>query len=175
MVGAERSAAAARLKLADAALMAGDLQEAIALGEVAVRQLRILDQPSNLGLALSNLCSALVLAGKRVEAMAAAREALPLLSRNSWGAHFVLDALALIAAERHLFEDAARLLGYTENWYRTHADQRQPNEERIAGLAEKAAADGVGVARFKASVQEGAMLAEAEAEFLAARIAAGET
>lgn len=168
-IGAERNAAAARLKLADAALMAGDLQDAIALGEVAVRQLRMLDQPANLGLALSNLCTALALTGRPGDALLAAREALPLLSR-SWGAHFVLDALALVAAELGLCEDAARLLGYTENWYRTHDDQRQPNEERVARLAEKAAREGIGEARFAAGVQGGTVLSELEAEFLAARI-----
>jgi predicted ATPase/class 3 adenylate cyclase len=173
MIGAERTAAAARLKLADAALMAGELPEAIALGEVAVRQLRILDQPANLGLALSNLCSALVLAGRRIDAMAAAREALPLLSR-SWGPHFVLDALALVAAELGLFEDAARLMGHVENWYATHADQRQPNEEHIARLAKEAIESGVGETRFDAARQEGVLLSQAEAEFLASRIASGE-
>jgi predicted ATPase/class 3 adenylate cyclase len=169
MIGAERTAAMARLKLADAALMAGDLEEAIVLGEVAVRQLRILDQPANLGLALSNLCSALVLSKRWPEAMEAAREALPLLSRG-WGIHFVLDALALAAAELGESEDAARLLGYTESWYRAHADQRQANEERIAQLAQGAAEGALGTTRFESLIAEGAVLPDREAEFLAAKL-----
>lgn len=62
--GAPRAAAHARLKLADGALMAGDVHEAIALGEEAVRQLGDLDQPSHRGLALTNLAEALVLDGQ---------------------------------------------------------------------------------------------------------------
>jgi len=169
MIGAERTSAAARLKLADAALMAGDLEEAIALGDVAVQQLRLLDQPANLGLALSNLCSALVLSKRWPEAMAAAREALPLLSRG-WGIHFVLDALALAAAERGQGEDAARLLGYTESWYRAHADQRQANEAQIAQRAQLLAEGALGKARFDRLAHQGALLSEQQAEFLAARI-----
>ena len=166
MLGAERTAAAARLKLADAALMAGDLEEAIALGEVAVQQLRALDQPANLGLALSNLASALVLKQRWPEAMAAAREALPLLARG-WGIHFVLDPLALAAVERGQSEDAARLLGYTEQWYRAHADQRQANEARLAEAAQRAATAALGEARYAALVREGSSLSEQQAEFLA--------
>ena len=169
-VGAERTAAAARLKLADAALMAGDVTEAIALGDVAVQQLRSLDQPANLGLALSNLCSALVFLGDRLrEAMAAAREALPLLSRG-WGIHFVLDALALAAAERGRCEDAARLLGYTDHWYRTHDDDRQANEARIAQRARELATVALGEARFCVLATEGESLPEREAELLATRL-----
>jgi hypothetical protein len=170
-VGAERAAAAARLKLADAALMAGDVTEAIVLGEEAVKQLRSLDQPANLGLALSNLCSALVLIRDRWgEATAAAREALPLLSRG-WGIHFVLDALALTAAERGRCEDAARLLGYTDHWYRAHDDNRQANEARIAQRARELATKALGEARFRLLVNEGESLPEREAELLATQVA----
>lgn len=131
--GAERAAAWSRLKLADAALMAGDIDEAIALGEAAVQALRRLDQPSNLGLALGNLCAARLL-GDRPGALAAATEALPLMWRTGWG-YLLADSLALLAARAGLTEEAARLLGYADAWYARHDDARQPNEARLAAAA----------------------------------------
>jgi hypothetical protein len=93
-----------------------------------------------------------------------------LLSRG-WGIHFVLDALALAAAELGESEQAARLLGFTESWYRAHADQRQANEERIARMAQESAEGALGTTRFEVLIAEGAGLPEREAEFLAAKIA----
>lgn len=133
--GAERAAAWARLKLADAALMAGDCDEAIALGEAAVQALRQLDQPSNLGLALSNLCAARLLGG-RPSAAAAALEALPLMWRSGWG-YLLADGIALLAAQAGQAEAAGQLLGHADAWYAHHGDTRQPNE---AALARRAAA-----------------------------------
>jgi hypothetical protein len=104
------------------------------------------------------------------EAMAAARDALPLLSRG-WGIHFVLDALALAAAERGHHEDAARLLGYTDAWYRAHDDKRQANEERIAQRAQERTAAALGQARYQGLAREGEVLPEREAELLAISVA----
>lgn len=132
--GAERAAAWARLKLADAALMADDLDEAVLLGELAVDALRGLDQPSNLGLALCNLCAARLL-GDRHGAAMAAEEALPLMWRAGWG-YLLADSLALLAARAGLAEAAARLLGFADAWYVRHDDARQPNEARLAVAVE---------------------------------------
>ncbi|MEP7057536.1 MAG: winged helix-turn-helix domain-containing protein [Caldimonas sp.] len=166
--GADRAAAWARLKLADAALMADDLPEAIELGHRAVRQLRELDQPSNLGLALSNLCAALLLDGQRVEAQAAAAEALPLMWRNDWG-YLLLDSVALLAAQDGRCIDAALLLGFVDAWYVAHDDARQPNEARLAGLAAAAAQIDLGADRFAQMRDDGTRLSNAEAEALAGR------
>jgi predicted ATPase/DNA-binding winged helix-turn-helix (wHTH) protein len=132
--GASRAAAWAQLKLADAALMAQDLTEAIRLGQAAVELLRQLDQPSNLGLALSNLCAAHLLSGNVEMARAIAREAFDPLWRAGWG-HLLLDSLACIAAEEGRFDEAARLLGCCDAWYARQHDVRQPNEASIADRA----------------------------------------
>ncbi len=166
--GADRAAAWARLKLADAALMANDLAEAIDLGRRAVRQLRALDQPSNLGLALSNLCAALLLEGQRPAALAAAAEALPLMWRNGWG-YLLLDSLALLAARGGRATDAALLLGFVDAWYAAHDDMRQPNEARLADLARASATAELGGARVATLLHEGTLLSEAQAEALAGR------
>ena len=159
-------AAWARLKLADAALMADDLAEAIELGWRAVRELRLLDQPSSLGLALSNLCAALLLNGHRSAAAQAAAEALPLMWRNGWG-YLLLDSLALLAAQQGRAADAAPLLGFVDAWYLQHDDTRQPNELRLAKLVADAAEAALGTQRFAQARCEGTRLADTQAEALA--------
>jgi len=164
--GAERTAAWARLKLADAALMAGDHAEAIVLGYAAAAELRSLDQPANLGLALSNLCEALLFAGRDDQAWRAAREALPLLWRSGWG-YLLLDSITWLALQHGRHEPAARLLGYTSARYRARGDQRQPNEAEIARRVEPALSEALGAARLAALQDEGAALDDARAQALA--------
>jgi predicted ATPase/DNA-binding winged helix-turn-helix (wHTH) protein len=137
--GAERAAAWARLKLADAALMAGAPAEAAELGAHAVQQLRTLDQPSNLGLALSNLCAARLELGDAGAALGAALEALPLMARNGW-AYLLYDSVAVLAALGGQAATAAQLLDFVDDWYRRHGDARQPNELRLAQRARLALA-----------------------------------
>ena len=164
--GAERAAAWARLKLADAALMADDLAEAIELGWRAVRELRLLDQPSNLGLALSNLCAALLLNGHRSAAAQAAAEALPLMWRNGWG-YLLLDSVALLAAQQARAADAALLLGFVDAWYLQHDDTRQPNELRLATLAAVEGVAALGAQPFAQARSEGTRIGDTQAEALA--------
>jgi len=77
----------------------------------------------------------------------------------------VLDAVALPATERGRCEDAARLLGYTDHWYRAHDDNRQANEARIEQLARDVATTALGEARFRLLANEGESMPEREASF----------
>jgi tetratricopeptide (TPR) repeat protein len=167
--GAERAAAWARLKLADAALMAGDHDEAIELGRLAVAELHELDQPSNLGLALSNLCAALLLSGNDEPAREAAAQALPLTWRSGWG-YLVLDSVALLAARDGRAELAAQLLGHVDAWYAAHGDERQPNEALLARRAAEAIEAVVGARQAATLRAAGSALTEAEAEALAGAV-----
>ena len=169
--GAERAAAWARLKLADAALMAGDHPEAIELGQRAADELRALDQPSNLGLALTNLCEALLFVGNDARARAAAAEALPLMWHSGW-AYLLLDAIALLAQRRGDHADAARLLGSASAWYAAHADQRQPNEAAVAQLAQRSLDEALGVTSCELLRREGAALSDAQARARATELVA---
>lgn len=128
--GADRVAAWARLKLADAALMANDFPEAIELGQSAVATLRTLDQPSNLGLAMSNLCAAYLLSNNCDSAVSMAIEAMPLMLRNGWG-YLLLDSVALIAATDQDFTAAIEILGFVDAWYARHGSSRQSNEASL--------------------------------------------
>jgi predicted ATPase/DNA-binding winged helix-turn-helix (wHTH) protein len=171
--GAPRTAAWARLKLADAALMAGDMDEAIALGEQAVAQLSALDQPSHLGLALSNLSEALLVAGQPSRAREIAARALPLMRQNEWG-HMVLDTIALLGARNGDVEASARLLGYTDGHYAKNEEQRQPNESRLAELAATTLAATIGAERRDQLRSEGRGIGEQQAWALAAVLLASE-
>lgn len=163
--GAERAAAWARLKLADAALMAGDTQEAIALGTRAVAQLDALDQPSNLGLALSNLCAAYLLAHDLPAAHRAAQQAFPLMWQNEWG-YLLLDQIALIAARSGRLETSATILGFTDAWYAANHEPRQPNEAEMARLAAEAVVSTLGKEGHDRLRAEGAALAKTQAQLL---------
>ena len=168
--GAERAAAWARLKLADAALMAGELGEAITLGQACVTELRGMDQPSNLGLGLSNLCAALLLDGQDDVARATALQALPLMASSGWG-YLLFDSMALLAARAGQAERAAQLMGYSDAWYERHNDRRQPNEAALAQLTEGLVAcrlPDVDASRHRAS---GTRLGDAAAQALAALVA----
>ncbi|MEO6743426.1 MAG: winged helix-turn-helix domain-containing protein [Caldimonas sp.] len=168
--GADRAAAWSRLKLADAALMAGDIREAIELGRAAVDELRALDQPSNMGLALSNLCAALLLVGELAGARDAAAEALPLLWRNGWH-YLLLDSLAYLAALDGLGEQGARLLGFADAWYAAHGDERQPNEATLERRAADTIASALGDEGCAQARAAGRALGDAEAQALAAEVA----
>ena len=165
LAGAERAAAWSRLKLADAALMAGDFDEAVSLGEAAVTALRGLDQPSNLGLALGNLCAARLL-GSRPGGEAAAEEALPLMWRAGWG-YLLADSLALLAARAGQPKAAARLLGFADAWYARHDDSRQPNEARLAVEAQAAMAASCAPEALRGWRSEGSALDDDAARALA--------
>lgn len=169
--GAERAAGMARLMLADAALIAGDTDEAIALGREAVAVLRSLDQPANLGLALTNLSSALLMHGDVGSARAAAAQALPLMWRNEFGA-FLFEALSLIAASSGSHAVAAQMLGYADRRYAANDDVPQANEARMAQMAAVAIDTALGQAEHARLRNVGAHLTPAQAYALAQQVLA---
>jgi len=129
--GAPRTAAWCRLKLADGALMAGDVRDAIALGEEAAKLLGDLEQPSHQGLALTNLAEALLLDRQEQRARETIARALPLMWANGWE-HMPIETLAALAAAAGDAPTSARLLGYVDAYYTDNREARQPNEARIA-------------------------------------------
>jgi hypothetical protein len=170
--GATRAAAWARLKLADAALMAGDAEEAVALGKESVNELRDLQQPSNLGLALGNLCAAFLQRGDTEDARRAASEALPLMGRNGW-AYLLLDSIAVLAALQRDFTGALQLLGYVDGWYGRHADSRQPNESALAKWALSLCSAALSASSRSVHLEAGERLCDAAAEAMARGILGG--
>ena len=167
--GAQRTAAWVRLKLADAALIAGDTIKAIELGHRAVGRVRALDWTSHLGLGLSNLCGAQVLGGQNSAATASATEALPLMWASEWG-YLLADPLALLAAREGRWADAGLLLGFVDGWFAAHAGEREINEARQALLAAAAIEGALGAQSLAQLRREGALLTDGEARCVAEKV-----
>ena len=124
----------ARLALADAALMGGNADEAVALGREAVEVLRRLDQPDNLGVALGNLACALFITGDVASSRAITAQALPTMWHNEMGS-LLFELVALLAVYTGQFAAAAQMLAFAERRYATDDDVPQANEARMAQQA----------------------------------------
>jgi tetratricopeptide (TPR) repeat protein len=170
--GAPRTVAWCKLKLADAELMAGNVHEAIAMGEEAVMDLDELDQPSHRGLALTNLAEALLLDGQEKRARETIKQALPLMWANGWG-HMSLDTLAVLAASAGDTRTGARMLGYVDAYYVNNHETRQPNEARLAARAVALLESACGSNGYTHWHAEGAQLARDQACALADRWLSG--
>ncbi len=142
----------------------GDLGAAIPGFREVVARLR--EQPagtrSSLGLVLANLAGALTENGELSAALAAAREALPLIREGGY-LWLHLSHLALRVALAGNAEDAARLAGFADAVLAAKGAARQPNEARArsrldALLCERLARD----ARERL-LEEGSRLTEDEA------------
>jgi predicted ATPase len=117
--------------LADVTWALGDLDAALAAFVEAVARLRSspLARKWNFGMALTNLAGVRTERGELDEALAAAREGLPLLQEagHAWN---VLDHLALRAALADKVSNAARIAGYADSIHTAKKSTRQPNEAR---------------------------------------------
>jgi predicted ATPase/DNA-binding winged helix-turn-helix (wHTH) protein len=165
-VGADGLVSGCRRSLADAALMAGDVAEAIALGRAAVIDPRVRNQPRSLAVALSNLNAALLMAGDLPAARRTATEALPLAWQTGI-VHYFLDHVALYAARTGQGAQAAQLIGFADRVYAADQEPRQPNEERSVEQAEAAIASTLDAQEHARLHAAGEALSEAQAEALA--------
>ena len=164
--GALRCAARTRLNLADHALMAGDVDDAIAVGRVVIEELRRLDQPAALGWALSNLCAAYLTQGDDQAARGLAAQAMPLMWAHGWGVDLV-NHIALIAARLGKHAAAAMLLGYADASYAAKRDTPLANEARLAEQAWRGVLDALGGTEAGRLRVRGAGLSSQQAELLA--------
>ncbi len=135
--GAERRVAILSSNLGDAVLMAGELDEAIALLTRAEAELRALDQSQSRGVALCNLACALLMKGDLPAARMALVTALPLMRAHPSGG-VIFNHVALVAGRTGQPAQAAQLLGFADAWYASIQDVRQPNEAHLAELVTRA-------------------------------------
>jgi len=147
--GAERQAFAMRSHLADLAWVLGDLDAALAGFRETLGLLRAspLTNKGTLGICLANLAGVLVERGELAEALATAREGLPLLREGGY-AWMVLDHFAVRAALAGESERAVHIAGYADSVHAEKQASRQPNEARArarleAILRERLAAEGL--------------------------------
>jgi predicted ATPase/DNA-binding winged helix-turn-helix (wHTH) protein len=161
--GAEANARAVLLNLADMTWSLGDLDAALIRFREAVALMRkppvIRDM---LGSCLTNLAGVHTERGELADALASAREGLP-LRKEAGFAWSALDHLALRTALAGNFANAGRLAGYVDSVFTAKESRRQPNEARARDrlrtlLSDKLAGDDLERLRV-----EGAGMSEEEA------------
>ena len=170
-VGRGRQTTLLRANVADAVLMAGDLDEAITLLRQSENDLATLDQPHILGVVLCNLGCVLLMKDEIGEARAAIVRALPLIRLHPFSG-VVFNHLALLAARGGEPAIAAQLLGFADCWYAGNQDTRQPNEAKLAALAETAIEAAIGKAQLERQRGAGGQLTLAQAEDAGRRVLA---
>jgi hypothetical protein len=129
--------------------------------------LRSLNLPFSRGIALENLCNALVHLGDLDGALVAAEESLPIMRVNEAGAD-LFTILALIAVRSGLPETAARMLGHVDAWIASSQYQLAPNEARCVEEAGRAIDQAIGAEPHARLRAEGTLLDDAQADALAA-------
>jgi tetratricopeptide (TPR) repeat protein len=117
--------------LADMALAAGRVDEAVRLGRDLVDQLRRMRHAYYLGFALGNLFAALVEAGDLASAAAAGSEALTLL-RTEGNSLWLFDHFAALANRLGDGRAAALCVGYCDAGRASLGLSRDPTEARVA-------------------------------------------
>ena len=129
--GAERYALFTLAQLGDIAWALGDLDAALSgLGETVALLRKAPLADVMLGLCLSNLAGVHTERGEIDEALAAAREGLPLLIEGGF-AWSHLDHLALRAALAGNLATAVRVAGFADSAFAEKKTARQPNEARL--------------------------------------------
>jgi tetratricopeptide (TPR) repeat protein len=140
--GAELAVMVTYGNLADLSWSLGDLEasaEAFRQNVAVIKSSRN-GRRTSLGIALGNLAGVLTELGSLDEAIAATREAMPLLREGGF-AWLLMDHFALLAALTGSLENAARLVGYADSRFAKRNAQRQANEarahERLCRLLEQ--------------------------------------
>jgi len=150
--------------LAELTWILGDLDAALARFREVVERSRNspLTTKTTLGFSLTNLAGLLVERGELDEALAAAREGLPLL-RDGGVAWVNMDHFALLAALAGDIERAARIAGYADSIHAAKQASRGPNETRACNRLKAMLRENYGPEEIDSLVAEGAMLTEDEA------------
>jgi predicted ATPase len=161
--GSRRDEGYALSLVAEVAVAAGRLDEAIAQGHAACSVLRDSDQPGILGLALTTLCSALLLKGEWEAARVIAREALPVLSRTDM-VFLLVDQVALLAVRCGLPARAAQLLFHADAHYPFAWEQRRLFVAAIVDSARSAVDAALGDDERRSAERAGAALSAEQFE-----------
>ncbi|HYQ99620.1 MAG TPA: winged helix-turn-helix domain-containing protein [Casimicrobiaceae bacterium] len=161
--GAEYAAPATLL--GDLTWMLGDLDAAAAaFGEVVAMMRRsTLSRRAALGWALANLASVRTERGELDEALAAAREGLPLLAEGGGLAWKFMDHLASRAARVGRTADAARLGGFADSAHAARGAAREPNEARVRERLQRLLREKLEPDTLERLRAEGANMSEEEA------------
>lgn len=168
VLGVEGKIVAMLMNLADMKWALGELDAALAGFREAATQMKATPQFAKkdmLGVCLTNLAGVLTERGDLTEALAVAREGLPL--RRELNARAAWDHLALRAGLAGQIEDAARVAGYADRLFVASQSRRQPNEARARSRLADLLAARVPQDDLARLLGDGALMSEDEACALA--------
>ena len=161
--GAQSAALAILGNLGDVTWALGDLDAAAGAFAETVALLRKapLTRKDILGNNIMNLAGVCTERGELEDALAFAREGLPLLQEGGY-AWNTLDHLALRAALAGKVVNAARIVGYADSAHAANAATRQPNEARARARLQVLVLEKLQHDEFDRLVAEGARMSEDE-------------
>jgi tetratricopeptide (TPR) repeat protein len=162
--GAEHFALITLGNLADVSWALGDLDAALAGFRETVARMRSTPTTtrSTLGASLVNLAGVLTERGELDEALAVAREGLPLLMEGAYGWLFA-DHAALRAALSGKLANAARVAGFVDAAHAAKEASRQPNEARARDRLQALLRDKISPDELERLLAEGMKMSEDEA------------
>ena len=150
--------------LAEVEFNLGQVDQAVARGRETVGRMRKAGERADLGWALANLASYLLVQGDIAEARQAAHEAL-LLVREEGGfiVRVCLQQWALLGALDGSHAEAARLLGFVDAGFTAAGETLQPTERQIRDRLWACLSGVLPPDRLKSCGEEGARWSEADA------------
>jgi hypothetical protein len=161
-LGFSRWVALMQVNLAELAFMQSRPEDAISIARASIARCRATRLLRPMAAALCNLAGYLLAEGRTAEAHVAAHESLDLhvAFRMPYRATQCIEHLARVAMRQGDARLAARLAGYTDNYYRSHGQSRERVE--AAGWADlQASLDQVlAASEREALMAEGAALPE---------------
>jgi predicted ATPase/class 3 adenylate cyclase len=162
--GAESSALGILTNIGDVTWALGDVDAALAAFVETVARMRKspLVRKDIFGNTLINLAGVRTERGELDQALAAAREGLPLLHEAGY-AWNMLDHSALRAGLAGKLANAARLAGYADSAFTANESSRQPNEARAHERLQALLRDKLDPGELTRLVAEGAKMSEDEA------------
>jgi hypothetical protein len=164
------------IAIADLALLAGDVDDAVRQGEDLVAELKLSRQRRLYTYALMNLAGAKLAQGSNAKARHALIELLPLAFRQFDHRTWVSVHLSLFAAAVGQGSAAGHFLGYVNARGVATGLQLQGNEAAERAKAQQLAQTQLGDAAFNEALAAGELMSDAEIESLARQVldAAGE-
>jgi predicted ATPase len=164
--GDESLAELSRMGLAEAHLLLGDHAAALELLPALLDRLRKRNDTFRLTWALDLLCAALLLSG---EVERASTPALEMLAKHRQldTAGWASIILALLATKTSRYAEAGKLLGYSDNWFKSREIVPEPIFQRISRVVTGELDTAIGISERRGVCTEGSALSQVVADALA--------
>jgi len=170
---ARQSEVTALINLAEIEFNLGEIDLAVERVSAAIGFLRADRLDEDLGWALVNIATYLLIAGRPAEAQRAAIEALALVTLvGGFILRVCLQQCALLAANAGDLAEAARLLGFVDAGYEAAGERREPTEQRVHDDLTQKLQAGLTPAALQQLAEEGAAWTESIAAKAAAALLA---